>query len=53
MRGAAVQEMKRNHVRWLLVHDLEAGASDFFRYQQLWGIRLAAVEGPYKLYHLE
>lgn len=55
MRRAAIQELERNHVQWLLVHDFERdrGANDFFRYQKLWGIRLAASEGHYKLYHLE
>jgi hypothetical protein len=55
MRGAAIQEAKSNHVEWLLVHDLETnrGADDFYHYQKLWGIRLAATSGQYKLYHLE
>lgn len=55
MRRAAIQEVERNHVHWLLIHDQEheRGAGDFFRYQKLWGIRLAATEGQYKLYHLE
>ena len=53
LRGAAIQEVEREHVHWLLVHDVEAGASDFFRYQRLWGIRLRASDGAYKLYHLE
>lgn len=53
LRGAAVQEVERGHVHWLLVHDAEAGANDFFRYQQLWGIRLAVSDGAYKLYRLE
>ena len=55
MRRAAIQEVERNHVHWLLIHDLEhdRGAGDFYRYQKLWGIRLVAAEGQYKLYHLE
>jgi hypothetical protein len=55
MRGAAIQEVERSHLHWLLVHDLERerGAEDFYRFQQLWGIRLAATIGGYKLYHLE
>jgi len=55
MRRAAIQEIKNNHVEWLLVHDLEhdRGSHDFYRYQKLWGIRLAATSGQYKLYHLE
>jgi len=55
LRGAAIKEVERNHIRWLLVHDLETerGAGDFFRYQKLWGIRLAATSGAYKLYALE
>jgi len=52
MRGAAVQEVERSGVHWLLVHDQERGSDDFYRYQQLWGIRLAATSGPYKLYQL-
>lgn len=31
----------------------ERGASDFRRYRKLWAIRLATVQGEYKLYHLE
>jgi hypothetical protein len=55
MRRAAIQEVERSHVHWLLIHDLEheRGAGDFYRYQKLWGIRLVAAEGQYKLYHLE
>ena len=55
MRRAAIQEIKSNHVEWLLVHDLEhdRGSHDFFHYQKLWGIRLVATSGQYKLYHLE
>ncbi|HEV8042262.1 MAG TPA: hypothetical protein VGP62_25520, partial [Bryobacteraceae bacterium] len=55
MRRAAIQEMERNGVHWLLIHDLEheRGAHDFYRYQKSWGIRLMAAEGQYKLYKLE
>jgi hypothetical protein len=55
MRRAAVQEVERSQVHWLLIHDLEheRGAEDFYRYQKLWGIRLVAAEGQYKLYKLE
>jgi hypothetical protein len=55
MRRAAIQAVERSHLHWLLVHDLERerGASDFDRYRKLWGIRLAAAQGQYKLYHLE
>lgn len=55
MRGAAIKEVERNHLHWLLVHDLERerGTDDFYRFRELWGIRLAATIGSYKLYHLE
>jgi hypothetical protein len=55
MRRAAIQEVERNHAHWLLMHDLELdrGTRDFYRYQKLWGIRLVAAEGPFKLYKLE
>ncbi len=55
MRRSAIQEVERNHVHWLLVHDQERerGAADFFQYQKLWGIRLMATDGMYKLYRLE
>jgi hypothetical protein len=55
LRGAAIQELKRNHLHWLLVHDAEQerGADDFAHFPQLWGISLAATTGQYKLYHLE
>ena len=55
MRRAAIQEVERNGMHWLLIHDLEheRGASDFYRYQKLWVIRLIAAEGQYKLYKLE
>jgi hypothetical protein len=54
-RRDAIQEVERNGVHWLLIHDLERerGARDFYRFQKVWGIRLVATEGPYKLYHLE
>ena len=55
LRGDAIKEIERNNIHWLLLHDLETerGAGDFFRNQQLWGIRLAASSGQYKLYALE
>jgi Dolichyl-phosphate-mannose-protein mannosyltransferase len=55
MRRAAIQQVERDNVHWLLMHDLELdrGTRDFYRYQKLWGIRLVAAEGPFKLYKLE
>ena len=55
LRRAAIEEMQRHNLHWLLVHDLEhdRGAGDFYRYQKLWGIRLVAESGHYKLYKLE
>jgi hypothetical protein len=53
MRAMAIQELERNHVNWLLTNDNQPGASDYYQFQKLWGIRLAATTGPYKLYHLE
>ena len=54
MRAAAVQQLVREHVHWLLINDLEQdrGARDFFEYQKLWGIRKVAEQGRYKLYKL-
>jgi hypothetical protein len=55
LRREAILELERSGVHWLLMHDLELdrGAREFFRYQELWGIRLMATVGPYKLYRLE
>jgi hypothetical protein len=53
MRAMAIQELERNHVNWLLTNDNQPGANDYYQFQRLWGIRLAAATGPYKLYHLE
>jgi len=55
MRRAAIREVERGGVHWLLLHDLELdrGTRDFFRYQDLWGIRLMATVGPFKLYRME
>jgi hypothetical protein len=53
MRVQAIQELERNHVNWLLTNDNQPGANDYYQFQKLWGIRLAAVTGPFKLYRLE
>lgn len=55
MRRTAILEVERSGIHWLLMHDLEVdrGTRDFFRYQELWGIRLMATVGPFKLYRLE
>jgi hypothetical protein len=53
MRASAVQELERNHIHWLLIRDKQGGADDYYQYQNLWGIRLVAATGLYKLYHLE
>ena len=55
MRRAAILEVERSGVHWLLMHDLELdrGTRDFFRHQEFWGIRLMGTVGPFKLYRLE
>ena len=53
MRALAVQELERNHIHWLLIRDKQGGADDYYQHQNLWGIRLVAATGLYKLYHLE
>ncbi|HLK20229.1 MAG TPA: hypothetical protein VKT81_14835 [Bryobacteraceae bacterium] len=55
LRRAAILEVERSGIHWLLMHDLELdrGTRDFFRHQEHWGIQLMATVGPFKLYRLE
>ena len=50
LRKAAIQELKRNHVNYILVPDSEFAASDFRDNTPLWGIRLLAEVAKSRLY---
>ncbi|HYL34570.1 MAG TPA: hypothetical protein VEV17_01510 [Bryobacteraceae bacterium] len=53
LRRAAIEELERHGVRWLVVHDLYPGARDFRLRQQQWGIAAAGTAGRFTLYRLE
>jgi hypothetical protein len=53
LRRAAVEEMKRLGVEYILVHDDDLRASDFEDFTDLWGWRLVDAKGAAKLYKAE
>ncbi len=52
LRAAAVDELKRNHVFWILILDVDAVATDFADNAERWGVKLVASEEHCRLYHL-
>ena len=53
LRKAAIQELKRNGIRYILVPDSEFAAPDFRDNTLLWGIHLLAEIGTNRLYQAE
>ena len=53
LRRAAVEQLERSGVQWLVVHDLDPGARDFQTRQPQWGITLAGSAARFHLYRLE
>ena len=53
LRKAAIQELKRNGIRYILVPDGEFAAADFRDNTPLWGIHLLAETGGNRLYQAE
>lgn len=53
LRRAAIENLERNNVRALAIHDLDPGARDLFMRQAQWGIELIGEAGRYRLYRLE
>ena len=53
LRRAAIEELMRYDVRWLVVYDLDPGARDFRLRQAQWGITVVGTAGRFTLYRLE
>ena len=53
LRKAAIQELKRNGIHYILVTDSEFAAPDFRENTPLWGIRQIAEAGGNRLYEAE
>ena len=53
LRKAAIRELKRNGIRYILVSDGEFAAPDFRANMPLWGIHLLADTGANRLYQAE
>ncbi len=53
LRRAAVEEVKRLGVSYILVHDDDFRASDFADFTALWGLRMVDSKGAAKLYKAE
>jgi hypothetical protein len=53
LRKAAIRELKRNGIRYILVPDGEFAAPDFRANTPLWGIHLLADTGNNRLYQAE
>jgi hypothetical protein len=53
LRKAAIQELKRNGIGYVLVPDSEFAAPDFRDNTPLWGIHQLAETGGNRLYQVE
>jgi hypothetical protein len=53
LRRAAIQEMKRASVDYLVVDETDFGAADFRNRAAEWGLQLIDDKGGVKLYRLE
>ncbi len=53
LRRAAIEELGRHGIRWLVIHDLDPEANDFRSRPLQWGIELAGRSGRYSLYRLQ
>ena len=53
MRRAAIENMERQGIGWLAIHDLDPVARDLLMRQAQWGIRLVGASGRYRLYRLQ
>ena len=52
LRRAAMEFFKTNHVRWMVVHELEPLMSDFREHASEWGITAVASARPFTIYRL-
>ena len=52
LRHAAVEYLRQNSIRWLLVEDSVEGAPDFRNRESEWGLALAAQRGSFRLYRV-
>jgi hypothetical protein len=53
LRRAAMENLLRHNVQWLVVNDMDPGARDFLQHQAQWGITLAGSSERYRLYRVE
>jgi Dolichyl-phosphate-mannose-protein mannosyltransferase len=53
LRRAAIENLERENIQALAVHELDPGARDFLMRQEQWGIELAGTSGRYSLYRLK
>lgn len=53
LRRAAIENLERQNVQALAIHDLDPGARDFLARQAQWGIELVGTSGRFSLYRLK
>ena len=53
LRRAAIENLERQNIRALAIHDLDPGARDFLMRQPQWGIELIGQSERYHLYRLK
>jgi 4-amino-4-deoxy-L-arabinose transferase-like glycosyltransferase len=53
LRRAAMENLLRHNVQWLVVNEMDPGSRDFLLHQRQWGIKLAGSSERYRLYRLE
>jgi hypothetical protein len=53
LRRAAIENLIRQDIQALAIHELDPGARDFLARQAQWGIELAGTSGRYSLYRLK
>jgi hypothetical protein len=52
LRRAAVENLERQGIGWLAIHDLDPGSRDLQMRQAQWGIQEVGASGRYRLYRL-
>ena len=53
LRRAAMENLLRQNVEWLVINDMDPGARDFDMNQAQWGIKQSGASSRYRLYHIE
>lgn len=53
LRRAAIETLRNENLRWLLVNERDVGSQDFAEFGKKWGITLIDRKNRFSLYHLD